>query len=290
VTLPFFLLVVFINVDPNVTTIGGFTLTWHGLFSAVGVIAGVAVGVRAAAEGGADEDGAYTLALWSVAGGIVGARLFHVLDNVSFYTRNPSQIVMINQGGIAIWGAVVGGVLTGTVYALLTRQKLAALADGGALGLILGQAIGRIGDVITGEHHGVFWNAPLGAVYTNPNTMGQVGVPVHLADGYELVWDLLVFGLLCLMWRRWIGLGVIFWAYLLLYSVGRFWVSFYRADTIVAYGLKQAQIVAIVGIVLGGAMLTKRLLIDRIQPPEPSEAEGEAGEDEPEAIEAAPSP
>jgi phosphatidylglycerol:prolipoprotein diacylglycerol transferase len=102
VTLPFFLLVVFINVDPNVTTIGGFTLTWHGLFSAVGVIAGVAVGVRAAAEGGADEDGAYTLALWSVAGGIVGARLFHVIDNWSYYARNPGQIVLVNEGGIAI--------------------------------------------------------------------------------------------------------------------------------------------------------------------------------------------
>jgi phosphatidylglycerol:prolipoprotein diacylglycerol transferase len=285
VTLPFFLLVVFINVDPNVTTIGGFTLTWHGLFSAVGVIAGVAVGVRAAAEGGADEDGAYTLALWSVAGGIVGARLFHVIDNWSYYARNPGQIVLVNEGGIAIWGAIVGGVLTGFLYALVTRQKVAALADGGGLGLILGQAIGRIGDVINGEHHGVYFNALWAVVYTNPNTLGEVGIPVHLAVGYELIWDLLVFGLLLLLKRRWVGLGVMFWLYVFLYSVGRFWISFYRVDTIVAFGLRQAQIVSVVGIVVGGLMLAKMLLIDRTRLRDELAAEGED-----EALEVAPSP
>ncbi|HZQ99345.1 MAG TPA: prolipoprotein diacylglyceryl transferase family protein [Chloroflexota bacterium] len=287
---PFSLLVIFINLDPNVATIGGFTLTWHGVFSAIGVIAGVVVGVRAAAEGGAEEDGAYTLALWSVAGGIVGARLFHVIDNWSYYARNPGQIVLINEGGIAIWGAIVGGVLTGFLCGLVTRQKVAALADGGGLGLILGQAIGRIGDVINGEHHGVFFNAPWAVVYTNPNTLGEVGIPVHLAVGYELIWDLLVFGLLLLLKRRWVGLGVMFWLYVLLYSVGRFWISFYRVDTIVAFGLRQAQIASVVGIVASCLMLAKMLLIDRLRPRAEltAVADEDGGEDE--ALEVAPSP
>jgi len=287
---PFSPLVIFINLDPNVATIGGFTLTWHGVFSAIGVIAGVVVGVRAAAEGGAEEDGAYTLALWSVAGGIVGARLFHVIDNWSYYARNPGQIVLINEGGIAIWGAIVGGVLTGFLYGLVTRQKVAALADGGGLGLILGQAIGRIGDVINGEHHGVFFNAPWAVVYTNPNTLGEVGIPVHLAVGYELIWDLLVFGLLLLLKRRWVGLGVMFWLYVFLYSVGRFWISFYRVDTIVAFGLRQAQIASVVGIVASCLMLAKMLLIDRLRPRAEltAVADEDGGEDE--ALEVAPSP
>ncbi len=287
---PFSLLVIFINLDPNVATIGGFTLTWHGVFSAIGVIAGVVVGVRAAAEGGAEEDGAYTLALWSVAGGIVGARLFHVIDNWSYYARNPGQIVLINEGGIAIWGAIVGGVLTGFLCGLVTRQKVAALADGGGLGLILGQAIGRIGDVINGEHHGVFFNAPWAVVYTNPNTLGEVGIPVHLAVGYELIWDLLVFGLLLLLKRRWVGLGVMFWLYVLLYSVGRFWISFYRVDTIVAFGLRQAQIASVVGIVASCLMPAKMLLIDRLRPRAEltAVADEDGGEDE--ALEVAPSP
>ena len=287
---PFSLLVIFINLDPNVATIGGFTLTWHGVFSAIGVIAGVVVGVRAAAEGGAEEDGAYTLALWSVAGGIVGARLFHVIDNWSYYARNPGQIVLINEGGIAIWGAIVGGVLTGFLCGLVTRQKVAALADGGGLGLILGQAIGRIGDVINGEHHGVFFNAPWAVVYTNPNTLGEVGIPVHLAVGYELIWDLLVFGLLLLLKRRWVGLGVMFWLYVLLYSVGRFWISFYRVDTIVAFGLRQAQIASVVGIVASCLMLAKMLLIDRLRPRVELTAVADEDGDEDEALEVAPSP
>ncbi len=180
--------------------------------------------------------------------------------------------------------------LTGFLYGLVTRQKVAALSDGGGLGLILGQAIGRIGDVINGEHHGVFFNAPWAVVYTNPNTLGEVGIPVHLAVGYELIWDLLVFGLLLLLKRRWVGLGVMFWLYVLLYSVGRFWISFYRVDTIVAFGLRQAQIASVVGIVASCLMLAKMLLIDRLRPRAEltAVADEDGGEDE--ALEVAPSP
>lgn len=260
------LLAIAINIDPNLFTIGAFTLSWHGLFSAIGVIAGVTLGVRVAVAAGANEDSAYNMALWAVAGGIVGARLFHVIDNWGFYSKNPSAILLINEGGIAIYGAIVGGVLTGFVYALITKQNVAALADGGGVGLILGQAIGRIGDVINGEHRGLPLDAPWAVVYTHPNTLGEPGLPVHLAVGYELVWDLLVFGLLVLMRRRWAGLGVMFWLYVLLYSVGRFWISFYRVDAIAAFGLRQAQVIAVVGIVLAAAMLAKMLLLDRVRP------------------------
>ena len=265
------LLAIVVNIDPNIFTIGSFTLSWHGFFSAIGVIVGVTLGVRTAVLGGASEDGSYNLALFGVAGGIIGARLFHVIDNWAYYAQNPGQILLVNEGGIAIYGAIVGGVLTGFVYALLTHLKVSAVADGGALGLILGQAIGRIGDVINGEHHGLPLDAPWAVIYTNPNTLGEPGIPVHLAVGYELVWDLLVFGLLLLLRRRWAGLGAMFWLYVVLYSVGRFWISFYRVDTIEAFGLRQAQIVAVVGVVLGVAMLAKMLLIDRIRPVDPVE-------------------
>jgi phosphatidylglycerol:prolipoprotein diacylglycerol transferase len=263
-----FLLAIPINIDPNIAQIGPFMLSWHGLFSAIGVIAGVTVGVRVAAEAGASEEGTYNLALWSVDGGIVGARLFHVVDNWTYYSQNPLQIVLINEGGIAIYGAIVGGVLTGVAYARLTHLPIAKVADGGAVGLILGQAIGRIGDVINGEHHGKPLDAPYAVVYTHPNTLGELGLPVHLAVGYELIWDLLIFGLLWQLRGRFRP-GVIFWTYFLLYGLGRFWISFYRYDAIQAFGLSQAQLVAVVAVVLGGAMLVKMLLIDRPRTPAP---------------------
>ncbi|HEV8633000.1 MAG TPA: prolipoprotein diacylglyceryl transferase [Chloroflexota bacterium] len=277
------LLAIAINIDPNIAQIGPFVLSWHGLFSAIGVIAGVTIGVRVAAEAGANEEGAYNLALWSVAGGIVGARLFHVIDNWSYYAQNPGQIVLINEGGIAIYGAIIGGILTGFVYALRTKLDVAKVADGGAVGLILGQAIGRIGDVINGEHHGKPLDAPWAVVYTHPNTLGEIGVPVHLAVGYELVWDLLVFGLLWMMRGR-VRDGVIFWTYIFLYGLGRFWITFYRYDTIQAFGLTQAQLIAVVGVVVAAIMLVKMLLIDRPRAPAP--ALDEAGEED----QAAPTP
>src|SRR6185436_8458258 len=126
-------------------------------------------------------------------------------DNWGYYSQNLVSIVLINEGGIAIYGAIVGGVLTGVLYARLTGLSVAAVADGGGIGLILGQAIGRIGDVINGEHHGLRLDAPWAVIYSHTNTLGEIGLPVHLAVGYELVWDMLVFGLLLLMRRRWAG-------------------------------------------------------------------------------------
>ena len=245
------ILAIAINIDPDLARFGQFLLAWHGVFSAIGVIVGVSLGVSIAASAGANEDHAYTLALLSVAGGIVGARLFHVLDNFAFYREHPDQIILINEGGIAIYGGIVGGVLTGALYARIRHINLAAVADGGGIGLIIGQAIGRIGDVINGEHHGAPLDAAWAVVYTHPNTLGQIGTPVHLAVGYELVWDLLIFALLMTLRSRYAGTGRIFWLYVLLYGIGRFWISFYRIDTIVVAGLSQAQVIAVAGVLLG---------------------------------------
>lgn len=234
-----------IYIDPNILSLGPLVLSWHGLFSAIGVLLGVTYGVRLAVSRGVDEEATYSLALWSVVGGIVGARLFHVIDAWPYYSQNPAQIIMITEGGIAIYGAVVGGVLTGVGYALLRRMPVGSLTDGGGVGLILGQSIGRIGDIINGEHHATTTNAPWSVVYLHPNTLGEIGLPVHPAVGYELVWDLLIFALLVSMFDRVRRPGVVFWTYFGLYALGRFWITFYRVDTIVAYGLTQAQLVAL---------------------------------------------
>jgi len=279
-----YLLAIVIDIDPNIAQLGPFTLSWHGLFSAIGVIVGVTLGVRIAADAGADEDGSYNLALWSVGGGIVGARLFHVVDNWSYYSQHLEQIVLINEGGIAIYGAVIGGIATGALYARLRGIKLGAVADGGAVGLTIGQAIGRIGDVINGEHHGLPLDAPWAVVYTNPNTLGEIGLPVHLAVGYELIWDLLVLALLMLM-RRTAGQGKMFWVYVFLYSLGRFWISFYRVDALVAFGLRQAQLIALLGIAAGAAMLVYLYFVRPTPPADSEEPADEVDEDE-EVVEA----
>lgn len=244
------LLAIPINLDPNILQLGPFVLSWHGLFSAIGLAAGIWLAAYLGRKQGIPEDYVYGTALWGVVGAIIGARLFHIIDSLTYYLQNPLQIFLLNEGGIAIFGAIVGGPIGGVLYAWPRKLPVGKLADLGALGLILGQAIGRIGDIINGEHHAIPTDLPIGVVYTHPNTFGQSGQAVHLAVGYEMVLDLLIFGILLRLWRHLGGDGRLFWIYLILYSIVRFFVSFLRLDTIVVLGLRQAQIVSVASIVV----------------------------------------
>jgi phosphatidylglycerol:prolipoprotein diacylglycerol transferase len=236
-----------IDIDPNLIVLGPFVLSWHGLFSAIGLAVGIWIATRLLRGGPVSDDELMTTAFWCTIGGLIGARLLHVVDQWEYYSQRPLQILLLNEGGIAIFGAILGGALGGFIYARLRRLPVGLLADAGAVGLILGQAIGRIGDVINGEHHGARLpeGTPWAVTYVHPNTLGERGVPNHLAVGYELVWDLLIYGLLLGLWGRLPRPGMLFWLYLLLYSAGRFVINFYRQDPAVAFGLAQAQLVAL---------------------------------------------
>ncbi len=239
-----------IDLDPNIITIGAFTLAWHGVFSAVGIIAGIWLTMRLLRGTEISEDDVLTLALWSVVGGIIGARLFHVLDVWDFYSKNPGQIIAINEGGLSIYGAIVVGTLTVVIVMLIKHWPVGKFLDAGAPGLVLGQAIGRIGDVINGEHHGTPTDWPIGVRYIHPNTLGEPGKTVHLAVGYEMVWDLIVLAVLLRLRGRMPSDGAVFAIYTALYGFGRFFISFTRVDTQVALGLSQAQIIALILLVV----------------------------------------
>src|SRR3954462_8191591 len=127
-----------INVDPNLIVLGPFVLSWHGLFSAVGLGAGIWIAVRLLRDSGVSEDEVMTTAFWCTIGGLVGARLLHVIDQWDYYSQRPLQILLINEGGIAIFGAIVGGTIGGVVYALVRRLPVGLLLDAGGVGLILG--------------------------------------------------------------------------------------------------------------------------------------------------------
>jgi phosphatidylglycerol:prolipoprotein diacylglycerol transferase len=239
--------------------------------------------------------------MWGVIGAIIGARLLHVIDQWDFYARDPISILRVNEGGLAIYGTIVGGPVAGAIYAWRRGLNVARLADVAAPPLILGMAIGRIGDVINGEHHGAHAQGfPLAVVYTNPNTLGEIGVPVHLAVGYELVMDLVIFaglvwlargiirlpnGRLAFNWQpRYPRDGMLFWLYLCLYSLGRFFIQFYRLDTPFALGLSQAQLVSVVTAMAAVWMLVfqyqrARKLgpsVREFAPASPTRSEGEA--------------
>lgn len=276
ITLPF---------DPNVH-LGPIVLAWHGIFTAVGIFFGVALPARLLRRR-VSEDNVYFVATWGVVGGIVGARLFHVAecwtvcgaDLAPGYAFHPELIPQLWTGGISIMGAVVGGVASGYAAALWRGGvPIGGTADAAAPGIGLGMAIGRIGDVINGEHHARPCGPPgLCVGYDNPDTLGQPG-PVHLAVGYELLWDLAAVGLALLLRGRLAGRvpeGRIFWIWLAFASLGRFLISFLRVDQPGLFGLYQAQLISVIFIAIALPVLVSLFRQDRGQrtPVEPAEAE-----------------
>lgn len=266
-------LVIDIGIDPNIGEVFGLTIAWHGVFTAVGIAAGLWLALRLMSLRGADPDEAYTVGLIAVIGGIVGARGLYVAEHWSRFENDLGGIFAINEGGISIYGALIGGVVFGLAYALPRRSKLPLLPtmDAGAAGALLGMAIGRIGDIINGEHIANSSDLPWAVRYTHPNSL-SFGLPAqHPAVAYELLGDVLILGVVLLLFFRMRSNGWGFSAWLLGYGVLRFFVSFLRDDKLVLEGLRMAQVVAIGGIALG--IIGFALLITRKPPASPTRAE-----------------
>jgi prolipoprotein diacylglyceryl transferase len=229
--LPF--LVIEIHIDPTIGTFGPFTLTWHGVFSAIGIIAGVTLAVWLAKRDGIPSEVGQEVALVAVPCAVLGARLFYVFEHFGDFRDEPWRIITgLNEGGITLYGGLIGGVLGGAVYGLIRKWPVAIGMDAAAPGMILGQAIGRIGDLINGEHLATESHLPWAVRYTHPNTLAELGKPVHpTAGGYELVGDLLILAFLLLVARRYLKQpGWVFCTYAILYSSMRFVLSFFRVD------------------------------------------------------------
>jgi phosphatidylglycerol:prolipoprotein diacylglycerol transferase len=254
------LLSINIGIDPNITEIGGFLITWHGFFTAVGIVAGVwlAVTMAGSSRVNIDPDTAYTIGIIVVASGLVGARALYVIEN---YGDNQSidsflDIFRITEGGISIYGAIIGGAIGGWAYGLWKKLPAAAGADAAAFGMLLGLAIGRIGDLINGEHFAKTTDLPWGVTYSHPNSPAFFREAMHPATTYEMIGDLVILGILFVMWRWNPKSGVIFVSAFLMYAVMRFAVSFLRIDSEeVALGLTVPQVVSLGVIAVGIPLL-----------------------------------
>ena len=228
------LLTIEIPGGPNITSIGGFLLTWHGLFTALGILAGVRIALSLAKVTGYDYDDAYALALVGVPSGIIGARLLYVWEKGIW---DPGEIIALNEGGISIWGGILGGVGGALAFGLWKHYPVGRGLDIGAAGLIMGQAIGRLGDLVNGEHLARATDLPWGVIYTNqdsPAFAHSIAVGAHHpATTYELLGDVVIFGVLLyvlfrVFWRR---PGLTFFVYLVSYAVMRFFLTYTRVDS-----------------------------------------------------------
>ncbi len=259
-----------IGIDPNLFDIGSLTIGWHGVMVVLAVIVGVAVPLWLAKGGSIDRNTVYAIAPWAVLGGIVGARLIHVLDSLDYYSGHLAAAFKFWDGGVSIFGAIIGGTVAGVACAKLRGISVGGLADLTAPGLILAQAVGRIGCTINGDAYGTATSLPWGVSYTHPNAevppaaaAPYVGHPVPV---YEIIWDLMIFALIWKLRGRIRPEGSLFLIYLSLYSFGRFFLSFLRGGEEDVLGpLHQAHIIAIV---VFGACVS--LLIYWMRQPKPS--------------------
>src|SRR3989304_8660207 len=159
-----------ISIDPIIFNIGHFALRWYSLILMLAIAVGVGLVARESERKGFKKDGIYDAAVWIIAGGLTGARLFHVLDHWSHeYAANPIRALYIWEGGLAIWGALVGGLITAALVCWKRGWRFPKLLDAGAPGLVLAQAIGRIACVITGDAMGKPTSGPGGFARDQPN-------------------------------------------------------------------------------------------------------------------------
>jgi phosphatidylglycerol:prolipoprotein diacylglycerol transferase len=246
-----------VTIDPIIVSFGHLALRWYSLILLTATAVGVWLTAKEAARRGFREDDVYDAALWILGGGLVGARLFHVLDHWSdIFAADPIRALYIWEGGLAIWGAVVGGLIAAAIVCWRRGWNFAKLLDAGAPGVVLAQAIGRIACVITGDAVGKPTAGPFGLAYTSPNALvPKLGVYYTPMPIYELIVNLGIFVLLWLLRKRQWRDGTLFLVYLTLYSIERFLLAFTSSYQILAFGLTQSQVVAIFGFIIGLGLL-----------------------------------
>jgi phosphatidylglycerol---prolipoprotein diacylglyceryl transferase len=186
---------------------------------------------------------------WMVALGLVGARLLYVWENFSLFAGDRLiRIFALTEGGISQWGGLFGALVGAYVWARRAKLPFWKVVDGAGAAAMLGLAIGRIGDVINGEHHGAPTTLPWGVEYVNPDTLGQPGQVVHPEVAYEMLLCLLLLGAILPFHRRLKrGLpdGALGLTYLGLFAAGRFFLSYLRLDPALFFGLRQAQLASL---------------------------------------------
>jgi phosphatidylglycerol:prolipoprotein diacylglycerol transferase len=236
-------LVIVIDLDPNVFEVGRFAVTWHGIFSVLGILAAARLGAWVASRDGIEPERIYDSAFWMVVVGIVGARLLYVWENYRQFAGEWQRVFLLNEGGISQWGGLFGAMVGAYLWARRTGVPFWKVIDAGGPGALIGLAVGRIGDIINGEHHGVASSLPWAVEYVNDKTLGEHGKSVHPEVAYEMLWCLLLLAILLPLHRRLKSVlpdGVTGLLYLGLYAAGRFLLSFLRTDSL-AFGLRQAQ-------------------------------------------------
>jgi phosphatidylglycerol:prolipoprotein diacylglycerol transferase len=239
----------------DVPLVGGLqvSIRWYGVLIASAMALGLWLAAREAGRRGQSPDELLKAAEIALIGGLVGARLYYVLFNLDYYQTQPWwRMLAVWEGGLAIHGGLIAGLLTGGAYIWTRQLPLPTYLDIVAPSLPLGQAIGRWGNFFNEEAFGgptaLPWKLYISEARRPPGLADHEYF--HPTFLYESLWDLAVFAVLYFALRHRFrrAPGALFLAYLGLYSVGRFWVEGLRTDSLMLGSFRVAQLVSVAGV------------------------------------------
>jgi len=245
----------FTSPGPILLQLGPFSLRWYSVLVTGGIVLGTLVAQRLAAKRGLDPEMIGDLAVWLGVGAIPCARLYYVLFRWDYFQQHLASIPAVWEGGIAIHGGILGGLVAGWLFARRRKLSFVQLLDIVTPGLILGQAVGRWGNFFNSEAFGDPTDLPWKLFI--PEALRPPGLTqfsyFHPTFLYESLWNLGVFGILLFAFTRWTQVkpGTIASLYALCYSLGRLWIEGLRTDSLMLGPLRIAQVVSLIGISLG---------------------------------------
>lgn len=232
---------------PILFRIGPLEIRSYGVMVALAFLAATSLGVKEAKRRGLNPDLVHDFLLYAMIFGIVGARLYYIVfSDPTFYLSHPSEIPAIWKGGIAVHGGILGGLLAGIWFTKKRGISFWQFGDLLAPSLILGQAVGRGACTLNGCSFGRPTDLPWAIVFTNPDAMAPKGVPLHPTQFYELAINFILFFLIYGYRTRTTFTGQLFLLYLMSYGVARFFIEFFRGDSLMfGEGIRMAQVTSL---------------------------------------------
>jgi phosphatidylglycerol:prolipoprotein diacylglycerol transferase len=257
-------------IDPIALQLGPISIHWYGIIMATAILAAAWLGTAETRRRGEDPEVGWSLLLWAIAGGVIGARLYHVISSWDFYSVNPSLIPQVWNGGLGIPGAVAGGAAAIWIATRLRGLPTARWFDIFVMALPLGQAIGRLGNFVNQELYGppttLPWGIPISAAHRVPewanlNLYPEATTHFHPLFAYEAIASLLTLGAMIWISRRFAARlydGDMLLIYIMFYGVVRSYLETFRVENWVIAGVPTATWLGLGGFVLAGGFLILR--------------------------------
>lgn len=238
--------------NPIAFTILGLSIRWYGILIACGMLIAIIIASFTSKMRNINYDELFNIILISLPLAVIGARLYYVIFNFSYYENNLIEIFNTRQGGLAIHGGIITGLITAYLYTYYKKLNFWKYADVAAPSIIIAQAIGRWGNFFNQEAHGGVVSYTFIKHFPVFIQKGMYinGIYYHPTFLYESIWNLIVFIVLLILLKNIQRIGIVIFTYIGLYSIGRFFIEGLRTDSLMLGPIRVAQLISLAGLSL----------------------------------------